>query len=342
MDEHRSAQLALRRALARGTADGGATEAAAIDRAQLERALAHVASCEECGRRFDVAETLAWLERREETHVMPRVPVDPAALFESALTEALSDPDDVVRRRAAERLGEMTDLGAAAVAALVAAAGEDRDERVRAAALTAVQRLDTVVSLPQWVIDVWSAAPAEAAPYLAGVLARLAAPAGGGSATGVTRLTAHAPPRHTPDRHRSARRRDRRARRRGRRAGPRVAGARRPLAHGRGTAARGGTHQTGGRRPQGTRNGEHGDRLGRRRARAGGRFGARERWLATGALGRGSRGREGATGSQGSARRQDSVQGEVTQEAAAPEAAGPATLFDQIYLLRPEGRGKKV
>ena len=69
----------------------------------------------------------------------------------------------------------MAGLGPAAVAALVAAAAEDRDERVRAAALTALQRLDTQVSLPQWVIDVWSASPAEAAPYLAGVLARLAA-----------------------------------------------------------------------------------------------------------------------------------------------------------------------
>ena len=187
MDEHRSAQSPAARARARhGRASKAgrvatrlATAAAAVDPAELERALAHVASCEECGRRFDVAETAAWLESREETQAMAQVPVDPAALFESALTAALSDPDDLVRRRAAERLGEMTELGAAAVAALVAAAGEDRDERVRAAALTALQRLDTTFSLPQWVIDVWSAAPAEAAPYLEGVLARLAAPAGG-------------------------------------------------------------------------------------------------------------------------------------------------------------------
>ena len=186
MDEHRSAQSILQRALAHGTLEGVATAVAAVDPAELERALAHVASCGECRRRFDVAETSAWLGGREETHAMTQVPVDPAALFEAALTVGLSDSDDVVRRRAAERLGEMKGLGAAAVDGLVAAAGEDREERVRAAALTALQRLDTQVSLPQWVIDVWSAAPAEAAPYLEGVLARLAALSG--ATTGVTRL----------------------------------------------------------------------------------------------------------------------------------------------------------
>ena len=185
MDEHRSALLVLQRTVA-----GGASDAAGVSAAELERALVHVASCEGCGRRFDVAETAAWLESREDTQAMAQVPVDPAALFERALTAAFSDPDDVVRRRAAERLGRTTGLGPAAVDALVAAAAEDRDERVRAAALTALQCLDTQVSLPQWVIDVWSAAPAEAAPYLAGVLARLAAPTGGGAAAGVTRLTA--------------------------------------------------------------------------------------------------------------------------------------------------------
>ena len=188
MDEHLSARLVLRRALARGTLEGAATAATAVDPAALERALAHIATCEECRRRFDLAETAAWLESREEAHAMAQGPVDTAQLFARALEAALSDPDDIVRRRAAERLGEMTEAGAAAVDALVAAAKDDRDERVRAAALTALQRLDTHVSLPQWVIDVWSAAPAEAAPYLAGVLARLAAPVAVTTTPGVTRL----------------------------------------------------------------------------------------------------------------------------------------------------------
>ncbi len=174
MDEHRSAELVLRCALVRGTLEGLSEAAAAVDPVALEGALAHVASCEECRRRFDIAVTAAWLESREEAHAMSDVPVDPAQLFESALTTALSDPDTVVRRRAAERLGERAPLGAAAIDALVAAAKEDRDQHVRAAALTTLQRLDTQVSLPQWVIDVWSAKPAEAAPYLAEVLARLA------------------------------------------------------------------------------------------------------------------------------------------------------------------------
>jgi hypothetical protein len=189
MDDHRSARSILQRALVGGAVPGLAKAAVAVDQAELERALAHVASCEECRLRFDVADTAAWLESREETHGMAQAPVDPPVLFERSLTAALSDPDDITRRRAAERLGEMTELGAAAVHALVAAAGEDRDERVRAAALTAVQRLDMTVSLPQWAIDVWSAAPAEAGAYLADVLARLAAPAGATGSTGVVRLS---------------------------------------------------------------------------------------------------------------------------------------------------------
>jgi hypothetical protein len=186
MDEHRSARSILQRALAGAALEGVAGADFIVDPAELERALAHLASCEKCSHRFDIAETTAWLESREETQTMAQEPVDPVALFESALTAALSDPDDLVRRRAAERLGGMTGLGTAAVSALVASAGEDPDEQVRAAALTALQRLDSTLSLPQWVIAVWSAAPAEAAPYLEGVLARLAAPADATSS--VTRL----------------------------------------------------------------------------------------------------------------------------------------------------------
>ena len=84
---------------------------------------------------------------------MARVPVDPTALFESALTTALSDPDEVVRRRAAERLGEMTQLTAAAVDALVAAAKGDRDQRVRTAALSALQRPGAEAHRRRWMID---------------------------------------------------------------------------------------------------------------------------------------------------------------------------------------------
>ena len=201
MDEHRSAQLVVQRALVCGAVAGSVTgsavavaeadravagaEGAAVTSAELERALDHVASCEQCSRRFDLAETAAWLESRRETHTMTQVPVDPLSLFERALTAALRDPEDLVRRRAAERLGEMTGLGAAAVEALAAATTEDSDERVRAAALTALssrQRLNTLVSLPQWAVNV---APAKAASDLARVLAHLP---GSAATTGVMRL----------------------------------------------------------------------------------------------------------------------------------------------------------
>src|SRR5665648_1092931 len=65
MDEHRSAQLVLQRTVA-----GGVSDAAGATAAELERALAHVALCEDCSRRFDVAETAAWLESREDTQAM--------------------------------------------------------------------------------------------------------------------------------------------------------------------------------------------------------------------------------------------------------------------------------
>jgi hypothetical protein len=75
----------------------------------------------------------------------------------------------------------------AALAALVAAARDDAQGRVRAAALSALDRLDAEVSFPQRVIEAWATTPAEAAGYLSGVLERL----GGGEAAsaGVTRLS---------------------------------------------------------------------------------------------------------------------------------------------------------
>jgi len=174
--EHRSALSTLQRALA----------GAPVDPGDLAHALDHLTSCKECSRRFDVAETVAWLRSSKETRVISQEPVDPAALFESALTAALVDPDDLVRRRAAQRLGSMTGLTAPTIGALARAAAEDPDEPVRAAALTALQRLDTALSLSQWVVEVWAAAPAEAAPYLEGVLGRLVAAEE--PASGVTRL----------------------------------------------------------------------------------------------------------------------------------------------------------
>jgi HEAT repeats len=99
--------------------------------------------------------------------------VDVATLFERALTVALADEDPEVRRRAAERLGGVHRIGAVPLAVLADAAGDDPDAEVRAAALAALDRLDEAVSLPQRVIDAWAEAPADAAPFIAGVLSRL-------------------------------------------------------------------------------------------------------------------------------------------------------------------------
>ena len=197
MDEHQSALLVLARALACGLGAGRREEAAqavdaptaaAVNPDEVEVALAHLAGCQDCSSLIDLAETLALMEGGHETPAMTSAPVDPGALFESALTAALTDPDELVRLRAAERLGSLArpapaaepqpasapSPGAPAINALVTAAAEDASRRVRAAALTALEKLDPQVSLPAWVIDLWSETPAEAAPYLEDVRARLA------------------------------------------------------------------------------------------------------------------------------------------------------------------------
>lgn len=143
-------------------------EGEALERRAPELAR-HVADCERC--RTILAELV---QEPPELAEVAEIQVDPQELFESALTAALSDPDSVARRRAAERLGTFGRLAPAALAALADAAAEDADRTVRAASLEALDRLDAQVSLAQRVIEEWSTAPAEAAPYLAGVLARLA------------------------------------------------------------------------------------------------------------------------------------------------------------------------
>ncbi|MBN1320568.1 MAG: HEAT repeat domain-containing protein [Thermoleophilia bacterium] len=112
--------------------------------------------------------------------------VEPTALFESALVAALSDHDCVVRRRAAERLGATSSLAVPAISALVSTAGTDVDQQVRAAALGALQQHDPQLALPSWLVEVWAAFPAEAAPYLEGARARLAAAAGAKNANELT------------------------------------------------------------------------------------------------------------------------------------------------------------
>lgn len=164
----RSAEATIHRALV----------GARVDKVEVDRALAHLADCEVCGPRFELASATAWKGREDQMQESAESGtagerVEPRELFERALVAALSETDATARRRAAERLGGVECLGAAALAALAEAAAEDDDGEVRARALVALDRLDEEVSIPQRVIDAWSAAPAEAAPFIAGVLARL-------------------------------------------------------------------------------------------------------------------------------------------------------------------------
>jgi len=130
---------------------------------------AHLASCLRC--RIVLADLM---NEPEEMSNLTTTSVDPVALFDRALMAGLSQREPVARARAAEGFGTLHHPGARALAALAMTATDDTDARVREAALTALDALDIQVSIPKRLIEVWAAAPAKAAPFIAGVLERLA------------------------------------------------------------------------------------------------------------------------------------------------------------------------
>jgi hypothetical protein len=97
----------------------------------------HLEECDRC--RIVLAELVS--EPEQASAAMAERPVEPAELFERVLPTGLSDPEAIVRERAAVRLGQFEQLGARPLAALARAATEDPDEDVRAAALGALARL---------------------------------------------------------------------------------------------------------------------------------------------------------------------------------------------------------
>lgn len=156
--------------------------------ADLDEAIAHIRGCAACSVRFDLAALRPSLEKDDHVPELAQ-PSEPHERFEPVLTTGLSSPEAIVRIRAADRLGSFQRLGPVALDALAQAAADDEDGEVRETALAALDRLDAEVSLPQRLIEQWSETPAEAAPYLADVLARLSAPTPYTPAT-VTRLLA--------------------------------------------------------------------------------------------------------------------------------------------------------
>lgn len=131
--DHRTVERVLQRAVA----------GLPVAEDELESAIDHAETCEICGPRFEL--------RRADTSIegtdMAEVPVEPTALFARALTAALSAPEPVARLRAAARLGSFEQLAPRALIALVAAASEDPDERVRAAAIAALDEQQHVIEL---------------------------------------------------------------------------------------------------------------------------------------------------------------------------------------------------
>jgi hypothetical protein len=129
----------------------------------------HLEECEWC------RTTLAELVKEPEVLSEKDAEAEPSEGYERYMADALAEPEPVIRRRAADWLGRAERVGPAALAALADVAAEDADEKVREAALTALDRLDEAVALPQRIIEAWSEDPAEAAQFISGVLARLTA-----------------------------------------------------------------------------------------------------------------------------------------------------------------------
>jgi hypothetical protein len=113
---------------------------ASVSDGQLHEALEHMRDCASCRRLFELAREAAFPEERTFASDVPKIQLDPAALFERALTAAMSDPETISRIRAAEQLGGLEQIGPAAVEALAKAEASDGSEEVRAAAREALER----------------------------------------------------------------------------------------------------------------------------------------------------------------------------------------------------------
>lgn len=97
----------------------------------------HVDSCDRC------AEVLAELVQEPDSGPEPVASqVEPQALFQRALAMGLSDPDPIVRERAARRLAELGSVEATARTRLEEVAERDPVAGVRAAASAAVARIE--------------------------------------------------------------------------------------------------------------------------------------------------------------------------------------------------------
>jgi hypothetical protein len=129
----------------------------------------HLEECERC------RAILAEMVKEPDIQAERATPIEPEERFEGYLTAALADEETIVRARAAERLGTTARLGPMALAALADLANDDPEEEVRAAAIRALDELDASVAIPRRLIEVWADAPEEAASFIEGVLARLAA-----------------------------------------------------------------------------------------------------------------------------------------------------------------------
>jgi len=101
----------------------------------------HLAACSRCRAVLhDLAEepAMATRDATDEPHIR--------SMFERALTSALAAPEPIMRLRACVRLGELQNLSVAASTALTTVAEHDPDTAVRAAAHTALGRVDQIAA----------------------------------------------------------------------------------------------------------------------------------------------------------------------------------------------------
>ena len=114
---------------------------ASVGEEALLEAQYHLESCPLCAARYEGKRRRWPLSGRVRPARGRRTEIEPAALIERALIAGLSDPDPIVRVRAAEELALLAGPSRAVLEALLRSRAEDPEARVRQAAQTTFERL---------------------------------------------------------------------------------------------------------------------------------------------------------------------------------------------------------
>jgi hypothetical protein len=119
---------------------------ASVDEEALQEAQSHLESCPLCAARREGRPRRRFLSGRKGPARRRGIASEPAELIERVLIEALSDPEPIVRARAAEELSLLAEPSRAVPEALVRLLLEEPDARVCQAAAATLARLAPAAS----------------------------------------------------------------------------------------------------------------------------------------------------------------------------------------------------